>query len=101
MSSGVCVFPPPTQGIDAWVSVLPDTYADGNHQIDVRAEPVAVDPRPDVDLYFLSADCRSTGSIASTAPRETGTVPQGSKYLVTQLYTTAGADIVVDGKRIG
>jgi len=101
MSSGVCVFPPPTQGIDAWVSELPDSYADGNHQIDVRAEPLAADPRPDVDLYFLSADCRSTGSIASTAARETGTVPQGSKYVVSQLYTTAAANIVVEGKRIG
>ena len=100
MSNGLCVFPPPTQGIDAWVSELPDSYADGAHMIDVRAEPLAADPRPDVDLYFLSADCRPTGSIASTAPRETGTVPQGTKYLVTQLYTTALADVVVEGQRI-
>ena len=100
MSNGVCVFPPPTQGVDAWVSELPDSYADGSHMIDVRAEPVVADPRPDVDLFFLSADCRPTGSIASTAPRESGTVPQGSKYLVTQLYTTALADIFVEGRKI-
>jgi hypothetical protein len=94
-----CAFPPPTQGVDAWVTELPDSYADANNVIDVRAEPIAADPRPDVDVYFLSADCRPTGSLASTAPRETGMVPQGTKYVVTQLYTTAAATVVVDGRQ--
>jgi hypothetical protein len=95
-----CTFPPPTQGVDAWVTELPDSYADAGNIIDVRAEPMAVDPRPDVDLFFLSADCRPTGSIATTAARETGLVPQGTKYVVTQLYTTAAATVVVDGRQI-
>ena len=96
LMSAVCTYPPPTQGLDAWVTELPDSYGDGTHIIDVKATPLAADPRPDVDVYFLSADCQATGDVASTAPRETGTIPQGSKYVVSQLYTTAGATISVD-----
>jgi hypothetical protein len=96
----VCVAPPPTQGIDAWVTELPDGFGDANHIIEVRAEPIAADPRPDVDLYFLSADCRPTGSIATTAPQEVGLIPQGTKYVVSQLYTTAPATIFLEARQV-
>ena len=69
MTSGVCEYPPPTQGLDAYVFELPDSFGDGFHLIDVQLVPdIPEDPRPDVDLYFLSADCAPTGDIASTAP---------------------------------
>jgi hypothetical protein len=100
MTSGLCQVPPPTQGLDAYVSELPDSYGDGSHLIDVRAIPALgdLDPRPDIDVYFLSANCLATGDIASTAPREVGTIPQGSKYVVSQLYTDLPANVVVDAK---
>jgi hypothetical protein len=98
MTSGVCQVPPPTQGLDAHVSVLPDSYGDGSHLIDARAIPAlgGADPRPDIDVYFLSKNCEATGDVASTAPREVGTIPQGSKYAVVQLYTDLPAQILID-----
>jgi extracellular elastinolytic metalloproteinase len=99
MTSGLCQYPPPTQGLDAYVSVLPDSYGDGSHLIDARAIPVLpVDPRPDIDVYFLSANCLATGDVASTAPREVGTIPQGSKYAVIQLYTDLPVEIIIDAR---
>jgi hypothetical protein len=96
--SGVCIFPPPTQGLDAWVSELPDGFGDGTHIIDVNAVSPPGHPLPDMDLYFLSADCASTGGIATGAPRETGTIPQGSKYVIAELFTSYVAQITVDAK---
>jgi hypothetical protein len=100
MTSGLCQVPPPTQGLDAYVTELPNTYGDGTHLIDARAVPVLgdLDPRPDIDLYFLSEDCQATGDIATTAPREVGTIPQGTKYVVVQLYTDLPADIIIDAE---
>ena len=99
MLNGVCQVPPPTQGLDAYVTELPDSYGDGSHLIDAKATPVVpADPRPDIDVYFLSANCLATGDVASTAPREVGTIPQGSKYVVVQLYTDLPVDIVIDAR---
>ena len=95
--AGQCIFPPPTQGIDAWVSELPPTFGDGTHLIDVKVEqPHPV--RPDVDVFFESVTCVSTGSVATTAAREVGLIPQASRYVVSQLYTTAVGTITVDAK---
>jgi extracellular elastinolytic metalloproteinase len=99
MTSGVCLNPPPTQGIDAWVTELPVSYADGLHLITVKPEPqIPSDPRPDVDVYFLSADCQSVGTIASTSGIESGTIPQGTRYVVSNLYTTAASRVIVDAR---
>ncbi|MFN2590102.1 MAG: M36 family metallopeptidase [Actinomycetota bacterium] len=98
MESGVCVYPPPTQGLDSWVSELPDGFGDGTHIIDVNAASPPGNPRPDMDLYFLSLDCAPTGGIATGAPREAGTIPQGSKYVIAELFTSVVAQITVDAK---
>jgi hypothetical protein len=94
------LYPPPTQGIDAWVSELPDGFGDGSHAIDARLETLLPDPRPDLDLFMLTADCVSTGSVATPAPRETGTIPQGSKYVVNSLFTTLPAGVVVEARTV-
>ncbi len=97
MQNATCEYPPPTQGLDAHVTELPDSFGDGKHLIDVRLVPgIPVDPRPDVDVYFLSADCEPTGDIASAAPIESGQIPQGSKYVVSEVYTGGPGTMIVD-----
>jgi extracellular elastinolytic metalloproteinase len=91
-----CVFPPPTQGLDAWVSELPKNFGDGKHYIEVTTTPMAVDPRPDVDLHFLTSDCEPAGTIATPDPNEAGFIPPGSYYVVSLIYTTALENVTVE-----
>lgn len=82
-----CTFPPATQGSDGWVTRLPEAFGDGLHQVEVRG----TSPAPhDLDLYFYSADCEVTGSAASAAADESGTIPSGTRYVLTHLWLGAG-----------
>ena len=96
-----CVFPPPTQGIDAWVTEVPDEFGDGAHVVDSRLESLLPDPRPDLDLFMLTADCAPAGNVATGAPREVGTIPQGTKYIVAALFTTLPGNVVTEAKPAG
>ncbi|MGH3372782.1 MAG: carboxypeptidase regulatory-like domain-containing protein, partial [Nocardioidaceae bacterium] len=75
--SSECVYPPASQGLDGWVTKLPETFGDGLHQ--VRAEGTG--PAHDLDLYFYDAQCRPTGSAASSSADESGTLPSGTAYV--------------------
>jgi extracellular elastinolytic metalloproteinase len=82
-----CTYPPAAQGSDGWVTKLPESFGDGLHQVDV----VGTGPAPhDIDVYFYDADCQVTGSAASSAPDETGTIPSGTAYVLTHLWSGAG-----------
>jgi extracellular elastinolytic metalloproteinase len=82
-----CVFPPGSQGSDGYVTKLPDTFGDGLHQVKV----VGTSPAPhDLDVYFYSLECEVTGSAASSSPDETGTIPSGTAYVLTHLWSGAG-----------
>lgn len=82
-----CIFPPATQGSDGWVSKLPESFGDGLHQVKVTG----TGPAPhDLDLYFYSAACELTGSAASSAADESGTIPSGTRYVLTHLWLGAG-----------
>jgi len=82
-----CTFPPATQGSDGWVTRLPESFGDGLHQVSVKG----TSPAPhDLDLYFYSADCELTGSAASAAADESGTIPSGTRYVLTHLWLGAG-----------
>ena len=72
LMQNICVFPPPTQGVDSWVSELPENFGDGKHYIEVTATPMVADARPDVDLYFLTEDCKDAGLIATESATEIG-----------------------------
>ncbi len=43
----------------------------------------------DIDLYFYDASCTRTGSAASSAADESGSLPSGTAYVVTQLWSGA------------
>ncbi|MDQ4084970.1 MAG: M36 family metallopeptidase [Actinomycetota bacterium] len=82
-----CMYPPASQGSDGWVTKLPDSFGDGLHQVKVEGQS----PAPhDMDLYFYSDDCEVLGSAASSAADETGTIPSGTVYVLTHLWSGAG-----------
>ena len=90
--ANTCVMPPASQGSDAWVTEVPDSFGDGVHQVEVRG----VSPTPhDLDVYFYSADCEVLGSAASSAEDEAGTLPSGTKYVLSHLWLGAGEEIEV------
>jgi hypothetical protein len=87
-----CTFPPGAQGSDGWVSELPDSFGDGVHQVKVTGSS----PAPhDLDLYFYNAACEAIGSAASSSPDEAGTLPSGTKYVLSHLWSGAAVDVTV------
>jgi hypothetical protein len=87
-----CVMPPSTQGSDGWVTELPASFGDGAHTVKVSGSSAA----PwDLDVYFYAADCTLTGSAASSAADESGTIPSGTKYVLSHLWSGANVEVTV------
>ncbi|MFC5730144.1 M36 family metallopeptidase [Nocardioides vastitatis] len=87
-----CVMPPATQGSDGWVTELPSSFGDGVHTVKVTGASAA----PwDLDVYFYAEDCTLTGSAASSAADESGTIPSGTKYVLSHLWSGADVDVTV------
>jgi hypothetical protein len=76
---------PASQGVDGWVSALPAGFGDGTHTVSVQGEETPAGH--DIDLYFLDSDCAVIGSAATAAADESGVIPGGAAYVLTQLYT--------------
>ncbi|OKI54864.1 hypothetical protein A6A27_31555 [Micromonospora sp. CB01531] len=76
----------PAQGADGWVTKLPDSFGDGAHQAQVRSD---IATPYDFDLYFYDESCTLLGAAASSAADESGTIPAGSRYILTQLWLGA------------
>lgn len=83
---GACAVPA-SQGTDAWVTKLPESFGDGQHRVAVKG--VGVNAPYDIDLYFYDATCARTGSAASSAADESGSLPSGTAYVLTQLWSGA------------
>jgi extracellular elastinolytic metalloproteinase len=76
---------PASQGADGWVSPLPAGFGDGTHVITVKGD--ATPAGHDLDVYYLDASCAVIGSTATAAPDESGVIPGGTAYVLTQLWT--------------
>jgi hypothetical protein len=91
-----CARPPePAQGIDAWVTELPESAGDGTHQIQVVNRG---GESTDLDVYFWDATCKEAlGGISSATADEAGLVLARSRWAVVTLFggTTAGFDVRV------
>jgi hypothetical protein len=94
-----CTAPPASQGVDAWVSTLPSGFGDGTHTITVTGEPTPAGH--DIDLYFYGADCALLGSVATSAPDESGVIPGGAAYAVTHLWTGANVPFTLTATDAG
>lgn len=82
----------PAQGADGWVTKLPDSFGDGAHKIEVHGGGTAP---YDVDLYFYDASCALIGTASSSAADESGTLPSGARYVLTQLWLGAAVPITL------
>ncbi|HEX6935232.1 MAG TPA: M36 family metallopeptidase [Actinomycetes bacterium] len=80
---------PASQGADGWISKLPAGFGDGTHIVSVTGGESAAGH--DIDVYYLDSSCTVVGSTASSAADESGVIPGGAAYVLTQLWT--GADV--------
>ncbi|WP_083672840.1 M36 family metallopeptidase [Micromonospora sp. CB01531] len=76
----------PAQGADGWVTQLPDSFGDGAHEAHVQSDSIAP---YDFDLYFYDESCTLLGAAASSSADESGTIPSGTRYVLTQLWLGA------------
>ena len=81
--------PPASQGADGWVTALPAGFGDGTHVVTVTGDPTPAGH--DLDLYYLDSSCQVIGATATAAADESGVIPGGTAYVLTQLWT--GADV--------
>ncbi|HEU4913698.1 MAG TPA: M36 family metallopeptidase [Actinomycetes bacterium] len=79
--------PPASQGADGWVTKLPAGFGDGTHTVSVVGEETPAGH--DIDLYYLDSSCQVVGSTASSAANESGVIPGGAAYVLTQLWSGA------------
>ncbi|HEX2177231.1 MAG TPA: M36 family metallopeptidase [Nocardioidaceae bacterium] len=86
-----CTYPPASQGLDGWVTKLPEGFGDGAHKVRVTAES----PSHDLDLYFYDAECTPIGSAASSSANESGTIPSGTAYVVTHAWLGANVPVTL------
>lgn len=93
-----CTAPPSSQGADGWVTELPESFGDGVHTVQTEGESAAP---YDMDLYFYDADCERTGSATSPAGDEGGTIPSGTRYVLTQLWSGADVSFTLTAKDTG
>jgi extracellular elastinolytic metalloproteinase len=84
-----CTYPPASQGLDGWVTKLPEGFGDGAHTVQVTAQS----PSHDLDLYFYDAECVPIGSAASSSANESGTIPSGTAYVVTHAWLGANVPV--------
>jgi hypothetical protein len=78
---------PASQGTDGWISALPAGFGDGTHVIEVKGGETPAGH--DIDVYYMDAGCQVIGSSASSAADESGVIPGGTAYVLTQLFTGA------------
>ena len=88
-----CLMPPASQGADGWVTELPDSFGDGKHAVEVKGTSLA--GTHDLDMYFYDAGCALVGRAASSAADESGALPSGTKYVLSQLWLGANVAIVL------
>ncbi len=86
-----CTMPPASQGVDGWVSALPESFGDGAHTVTARGSG----PTYDLDLYFFNADCEVIGTAASGAADESGSLPSGTAYVLTSNWAGAATEVTL------
>jgi hypothetical protein len=80
---------PASQGADGWITKLPAGFGDGTHTVSVVGEETPAGH--DLDVYYLDSACQVVGSTATSAADESGVIPGGAAYVLTQLWS--GADV--------
>ena len=90
-----CVAPPASQGADGWVSNVSEGFDDGVHTVTAAGDSAAP---YDLDIYFYNSSCVLTGDAASASADESGVIPSGAKYVLTQLYLGVNVPVTLTMK---
>jgi len=90
---------PASQGADGWISPLPSGFGDGTHTVTVTGEETLAGH--DIDLYFMDASCVVIGSQATASANESGVIPGGAAYVLTQLWTGANVPFTLTAEVAG
>ncbi|MBK5217721.1 MAG: discoidin domain-containing protein, partial [Propionibacteriales bacterium] len=90
-----CVSPPASQGVDGWVSDVPEGFDDGVHTVTAAGDSVAP---YDLDIYFYNSRCELIGDAASASADESGVIPSGAKYVLTQLWLGVSVPVTLTMK---
>jgi hypothetical protein len=83
-----CEYSPRTNGVDGWVTAIPADLADGTQEIKVDARTNTTGAW-DVDLYYYDASCGLIEADEDESTYETGTIPQGAKYVMAAVWSGA------------
>ncbi len=94
-----CTAPPASQGADGWVSTLPSGFGDGVHTVTVTGDETPAGH--DLDVYFYAADCTLLGSTATSNVDESGVIPGGTAYVLTQLWSGANVPFTLTATDAG
>jgi extracellular elastinolytic metalloproteinase len=79
------------------VSALPKGFGDGTQSIAVTGGE-STPAGHDLDLYFLDSSCELLGSAATASANESSTIPGGTAYVLTQLFTGANVPFMLTAK---
>ena len=90
---------PASQGADGWISPLPAGFGDGTHTVTVTGEETLAGH--DLYLYFMDASCVAIGSQATSAANESGVIPGGAAYVLTQLWSGANVPFTLTAEDAG
>lgn len=75
---------PATQGVDGFVVELSDEISKVTSTVQVSgSDALGIH---DLDMYFFSEDCASTGSASTEVADEIGAFPAGTKYVFVSAY---------------
>lgn len=80
---------PQSQGVDGYVIELPAKVTKVNSNVTLSGADAA--GILDLDLYFFSATCDSTGAISTPSVNEAGLMAAGTKYVLVTAYFGADA----------
>jgi hypothetical protein len=87
-----CTAPPASQDVDGHVTTLSGAAGDGAHVAAVKADSAAP---YDLDVYFYNAQCALLSSSATAAADESGVIPSGTKYVLTNAYLGAALPVTL------
>ena len=75
---------PQSQGLDGYVIELPEkvTKKNANVTLSGTGQGIVID----LDMYFFSATCESTGAISTEALNEAGLMAAGTKFVLVSAY---------------
>ena len=75
---------PQSQGLDGYVIELPANVSKKNANVTLSGTGQGI--VVDLDMYFFSATCDSTGAISTEAPSESGLMAAGTKFVLVSAY---------------